>query len=63
MATQPHVPPKGIWAPAVTFFERESDTLDLPSQAKYFKYLSETGLTGLVILGTNAGMSPLCFLK
>jgi len=59
MATRPHVPSKGIWAPAITFFDRETDTLDLPNQKKYFKYLSETGLTGLVILGTNAGKSPI----
>ncbi|CZT16999.1 probable Putative 4-hydroxy-2-oxoglutarate aldolase, mitochondrial [Ramularia collo-cygni] len=45
------VPPSGIWAPAVTFFE--DDELDLTSQAKYYTYLSKH-LTGLVILGTNA---------
>lgn len=50
---QPHVPPAGIWAPAITFFDPETDDLDLPSQAKYYKYLSQH-LTGLVILGTNA---------
>ena len=47
------VPPAGIWAPAITCFDPETDELDLPSQAKYFKYLSQH-LTGLVILGTNA---------
>ncbi|KAG0648335.1 Dihydrodipicolinate synthase [Hyphodiscus hymeniophilus] len=51
---QPHVPPSGVWCPAVTLFDKETDTLDLPSQKKYFRYLSETGLAGLVILGTNA---------
>lgn len=40
--------------PAVTFFNRETDDLDLPSQSEFFKYLSTTGLAGLVILGTNA---------
>lgn len=45
------VPPAGIWAPAVTFYQ--DDELDLASQAKYYKYLSQH-LTGLVILGTNA---------
>lgn len=35
-------------------FDPETDTLDLESQAKYYKYLSTTGLAGLVILGTNA---------
>ncbi|KAK4507341.1 hypothetical protein PRZ48_001076 [Zasmidium cellare] len=47
------VPPAGIWAPAVTFFDHDKDELDLVSQAKYYKYLSRH-LTGLVILGTNA---------
>ena len=50
---QPHVPPAGIWAPAITFFDPETDELDLASQTKYYKYLSHH-LTGLVILGTNA---------
>lgn len=47
------VPPAGIWAPAVTFFDPETDELDLESQKKYYGYLSKH-LTGLVILGTNA---------
>lgn len=47
------VPPAGIWAPAITFFNHDTDELDLESQSKYYKYLS-THLTGLVILGTNA---------
>lgn len=49
--TSSRVPPQGIWAPAVTFYQ--DDELDLASQAKYYKYLSQH-LTGLVILGTNA---------
>lgn len=48
------VPPTGIWAPAVTLFNPETDELDLEAQAKYYSYLSKTGLAGLVILGTNA---------
>jgi 2-keto-3-deoxy-L-rhamnonate aldolase len=48
------VPPSGVWCPAVTLFDKNTDTLDIPGQKKYFKYLSETGLAGLVILGTNA---------
>lgn len=50
----PKVPPSGVWAPAVTFFNHATDTLDTESQSKYYSYLSKTGLTGLVILGTNA---------
>ncbi|KAF2161693.1 hypothetical protein M409DRAFT_69512 [Zasmidium cellare ATCC 36951] len=52
-STSSKVPPAGIWAPAVTFFDHDKDELDLVSQAKYYKYLSQH-LTGLVILGTNA---------
>lgn len=53
MAPSP-VPPNGVWCPAVTMFDPETDTLDLEAQAKYYSYLSKTGLAGLVILGTNA---------
>ena len=51
--SQSRVPTAGVWAPAVTFFDPETDELDLASQAKYYKHLSQS-LTGLVILGTNA---------
>lgn len=51
--SQVKVPPAGVWAPAVTFFDHDKDELDLASQKKYYKYLSQH-LTGLVILGTNA---------
>ncbi|KAF2717615.1 aldolase [Polychaeton citri CBS 116435] len=49
----PQVPPAGVWAPAITFFNRKDDTLDLAAQAKYFTYLSKH-LSGLLVLGTNA---------
>ncbi|KAI3401693.1 hypothetical protein diail_9357 [Diaporthe ilicicola] len=48
------IPPSGVWCPAVTLFNPDTDTLDLESQAKYYSYLAKSGLTGLVILGTNA---------
>lgn len=48
------IPANGVWCPAVTMFDPETDTLDLKAQAKYYAYLSKTGLAGLVILGTNA---------
>ncbi|KAK0262536.1 hypothetical protein B0A54_17197 [Friedmanniomyces endolithicus] len=47
------VPPPGVWAPAITFFNPDTDELDLAAQTRYYKYLSQH-LTGLVILGTNA---------
>lgn len=48
------VPKPGVWCPAVTFFNPTTDEIDLEAQAKYYHYLSRSGLTGLVILGTNA---------
>ena len=47
-------PPRGIYTPAITFFNPSKDTLCLQEQSVYYKYLSSTGLKGLVILGTNA---------
>ncbi|KAH7094855.1 hypothetical protein FB567DRAFT_15131 [Paraphoma chrysanthemicola] len=47
-------PAHGVWCPAVTFYEPSSGSLDLEAQKKYFTYLSKSGLTGLVILGSNA---------
>lgn len=52
--TRPQVPAPGVYVPAVTFFDPESDRLRLDAQAKYYSYLASTGVTGLVILGTNA---------
>jgi 4-hydroxy-2-oxoglutarate aldolase len=48
------VPASGVWCPAVTFFNPQTGDIDIASQEKYFKYLSESGLTGLVVLGSNA---------
>lgn len=48
------VPAGGVWAPAVTFFDPDTDELSLEPQAQYYSYLSKSGLAGLVILGTNA---------
>lgn len=48
------VPEAGIYVPAVTLFDPETDLLCLDQQAKYYSYLASTGLKGLVILGTNA---------
>jgi dihydrodipicolinate synthase/N-acetylneuraminate lyase len=48
------VPPSGVWAPTITFFNHSNDTLDTESQETYYKYLSKTGLSGLVVLGTNS---------
>lgn len=54
VAQVPLAPQPGVWCPAVTFFDPATDELDLHAQAKYYSYLSKSGLTGLVILGTNS---------
>jgi 4-hydroxy-2-oxoglutarate aldolase len=54
MKSASKVPAPGVWAPAITFFDPSTDELDLDSQKAYYNYLSKSGLTGLVILGTNA---------
>ncbi|KAF2703696.1 aldolase [Pleomassaria siparia CBS 279.74] len=48
------VPPPGVWCPTATFFDPSTGAIDIASQEKYFKYLSTSGLAGLVVLGTNA---------
>lgn len=48
------VPPSGVWVPPVTFIDQDTDTIDTESQAKYYSYLSKSGLAGLVVLGTNS---------
>lgn len=48
------VPPPGVWAPTITFFNSETDTLELQAQSLYYSYLSKSGLAGLVVLGSNA---------
>jgi 4-hydroxy-2-oxoglutarate aldolase len=48
------VPAGGVWAPAVTWFDQNTDDLSLQPQAQYYSYLSKSGLAGLVVLGTNA---------
>jgi 2-keto-3-deoxy-L-rhamnonate aldolase len=50
----PHVPAAGVWVPAISFFNHETDELDLAAQAQYFSYLAKSGLTGLVAMGTNS---------
>ncbi|KIX10409.1 uncharacterized protein Z518_01491 [Rhinocladiella mackenziei CBS 650.93] len=54
-SSHPHpVPSPGVYCPAVTFFDPSTDTLCPTEQGQYYSYLASSGLTGLVILGTNA---------
>lgn len=52
--TFPHVPPPGVWCPAITYFNHAQDEPDLATQAQHLSYLSKSGLTGLVMMGTNS---------
>ncbi|KAM5344401.1 hypothetical protein ACJ41O_012938 [Fusarium nematophilum] len=52
--TFPHVPSPGVWCPAVTFFDHATDSLDLDAQKKYFAHLAKSGLSGLIVSGSNA---------
>ncbi|KAG8624785.1 hypothetical protein KVT40_007852 [Elsinoe batatas] len=54
VSSQVSVPAAGCYVPAITFFDPETDRLDLQAQKAYYAYLANTGLKGLVILGTNA---------
>ncbi|CAK7198028.1 hypothetical protein SEUCBS139899_000686 [Sporothrix eucalyptigena] len=47
-------PPPGVWVPAVTLFDPTTDRLLPKDQTRYFSYLASTGITGLVVLGSNA---------
>ncbi|KAJ5247577.1 dihydrodipicolinate synthetase [Penicillium chermesinum] len=53
MASTISAPEPGAYVPAIIFFGPETDTLPT-EQAKYYAYLANSGLNGLVILGTNA---------
>lgn len=50
----PHVPPAGVWCPAITFFDQDKDEIDFDAQNKYTAHLARSGLTGLVAMGTNS---------
>jgi 4-hydroxy-2-oxoglutarate aldolase len=50
----PPVPKAGVWCPAVAFFNPINDEIEIEAQAEFYHYLSRSGLTGLVVLGTNA---------
>lgn len=54
VSSRSKVPPGGVWAPAITFFDHSTDNLSIEPQAQYYSYLSKSGLAGLVVLGTNA---------
>ena len=50
-AQRPLLP--GIYAPTMTFFEPETEALDIPSIKRHAIRLAEAGLVGLVTMGSN----------
>ncbi|KAG6041120.1 hypothetical protein E4U41_005922 [Claviceps citrina] len=45
--------PCGIYAPTMTFFDPETEDLDLPTIKKHAQRLIRHGLVGLVVMGSN----------
>lgn len=43
----------GIWAPTMTFFDPETEDLDIPTIKRHAIRLAEAGLVGLVTMGSN----------
>ena len=43
----------GIYAPTMTFFNKETEDLDIPTIKKHAVRLAEAGLVGLVTMGSN----------
>ncbi|KAG9250958.1 L-threo-3-deoxy-hexulosonate aldolase [Emericellopsis atlantica] len=49
----PRTLPCGIYAPTMTFFDPETEDLDIPTIKKHAERLAKSGLVGLVTLGSN----------
>jgi L-threo-3-deoxy-hexylosonate aldolase len=45
--------PCGIYAPTMTFFDPETEDLDIPAVKKHAQRLVQSGLVGLVTMGSN----------
>ena len=45
--------PCGIYAPTMTFFDEETEDLDIPTIKKHAERLARAGLVGLVTMGSN----------
>ncbi|KAK6424673.1 L-threo-3-deoxy-hexylosonate aldolase [Oleoguttula sp. CCFEE 5521] len=54
MSTKPRTPLRhGIYAPTMTFFDAQTEDLDLSTVGRHAVRLAEAGLAGLVTLGSN----------
>lgn len=49
--------PCGIYAPTMTFFDPETEELDIPVIKQHAKRLAEGGLAGLVVMGSNGELA------
>lgn len=55
----PLIPPKGVWVPTPTFTTPTTQTstlqqsLDIPTQIAHSVFLAQSGITGLVLLGST----------
>ncbi|KAJ3515128.1 hypothetical protein NM208_g15002 [Fusarium decemcellulare] len=45
--------PTGIYAPVMTFFDPETEEIDIPVIKKHAQRLARAGLAGLVTMGSN----------
>ena len=52
-AAQPRPLPCGIYAPTMTFFDPDTEDLDIPTIKKHAQRLIRDGLVGLVTMGSN----------
>ena len=43
----------GVYSPTMTFFDPETEELDVPTIKKHAVRLAEAGLVGLVTMGSN----------
>ncbi|KAJ6785828.1 hypothetical protein PWT90_09609 [Aphanocladium album] len=53
MAAQRRALPCGIYAPTMTFFDPETEDLDIPTIKKHAQRLVRDGLVGIVVMGSN----------
>lgn len=52
-ATSRRALPCGIYAPTMTFFDSETEELDIPTIKKHAERLARAGLAGIVTMGSN----------
>lgn len=55
----PPPPPPGIYTPIPTFFKKDLVTIDFISQVKHAKFLKDSGISGLVVMGSTGENSHL----